>query len=107
MKIFETIKGSVTSVLVDSSNLLEIAYDRSNSTMTVVFKNNKLKYEYYDVTHEKFIKLIREESTGKAFNQMFGKNRDTGKYPYDYKNLGRVDTTLMVEQLNKHKALKD
>lgn len=106
MKINERIEGSKTRVLVDSSNLLEVVYDRATKIMTVVFKTNKLKYEYYDVKHEDFIKLTRAESTGKAFNQIFGKNKETGEYPYKYKSLGRVDVDKMNEELQRFKSLK-
>lgn len=106
MKLIETIEGTVTKVLVESSNLLEITYDRSNSVMTALFKNNKLRYEYYDVKHSDFIKLVRSESTGKAFNELFGKRKESGEYPYKYKNLGRVDTTQLVEQVEKLKSVK-
>lgn len=62
---------------VESSNIAELGYIESTSTMRVKF-NSEVIYDYNPVSVEEYTAILNAESVGKAFNQF--KNREGLKY---------------------------
>ena len=62
---------------VESSNIAELGYIESTSTMRVKF-NSEVIYDYNPVSLEEYTSILNAESVGKAFTQF--KNREGLKY---------------------------
>lgn len=58
--------------LYDSSNVLGAEYDRSTSTLSIIF-NRGVKYNYFNVRETDFSRFDTSESQGKALNEVIKK----------------------------------
>lgn len=60
---------------VESSTIAAMAHDVATSTMTVDFKNGS-RYQYENVTREKYEALLAAPSVGSAFDKEIKKQAD-------------------------------
>jgi len=56
----------ITEQEVISSQFKKVKYDSENKILTITFKNDK-RYEYYDMSADKFKEFMSAESLGKYF----------------------------------------
>jgi len=69
----EIISGTTILNEVQSSNIVRTQYDTLTKKMIAEFKN-KVRYEYDDVSHQKYTQFRMAESQGNFFNKNISKN---------------------------------
>jgi hypothetical protein len=63
--------------MVKSSNIFAVSYSRKSRTMTVVFRSGLSVYNYFDVSQNVYIKILKAEHPGIILNEIV-----KGKYKY-------------------------
>ena len=87
-------KGAIEN-LYDSSNILASKYDINSKKLAIIFSNGR-QYLYHDVSRNDYDIFERAESQGKMLHSTIKK--------YKVEKVGEdVDTTLLIEQIQKLK----
>jgi hypothetical protein len=93
MLIKKKVDGDIVRSHYKSSNLLVSEYDQTNKDLTITFKNGG-QYKYIDVSPTDYMRFELADSQGKVLNSKIKPN-------YKFENLGKVDVSLMIEEINK------
>ena len=88
-KVFQ--EDGTMECLYKSTNILMSEYNEKTQNLIITF-NYGGKYAYHNVSYKDYLRFETDESQGKVFNKYIKIHKTD--------NLGKVDTSLMVERIN-------
>jgi len=87
-----------TKSIYESSNICASIYDKSNSSLTIIF-NNGGQYIYEGVTSSDYLRFEVADSQGAVFNSHLKK--------YPFQKLDKVDVKDILLEINSIKNIED